>query len=152
MVDHRGELRIARPDDVLTIGQMLRRFYLSHGGVYGIKYDHGSCLESVLKTITNGVCLVGGNSCAGALLIPFPFNRQAIVAQVLFWFIEARHEIAIFDSLAKSCRAAGATHINVATLAPKHIGRRFYAVRGLKLAEAQYLGPIDLTCKEVDKS
>ena len=129
---------------------MLRRFYLAHGEVYAIKYDHASCLSSVLETIMRGVSLVGPKSCAGALILPFPFNREALVANVLYWYVEGR-EIAIFDALLAHCREAGATHVNVATVAPRHVGKRFYAVRGLKLVEAQYLGPADLACTKTRK-
>ena len=146
-----GQIRLAVPDDVIRIGQMLRRFYVAHGEVYGIKYDHASCLSSVLETIIRGVCLIGPKSCAGALVLPFPFNREALVAQVLFWYVEGGREIAIFDVLLAHCRQAGATHVNVATVAPKHVGKRFYAVRGLKLVEAQYLGPTDLACTKNGK-
>jgi len=146
------QIKLARPDDVIQIGQMLRRFYQEHGEVYAIKYDHASCLSTVLKTIVDGVCLLGRASCAGALLLPFPFNREALVAQVVFWYIENRREIAIFDMLLKECQKRGATHVNVATVAPRHVGKRFYAVRGLKLAEAQYLGPIVFPCNGESKS
>jgi hypothetical protein len=135
-------IRRAVPEDVIQIGQMLRRFYTQHGEVYSIKYDHASCLSSVLETIMRGICLIGPKSCAGALILPFPYNREALVAQVLFWYVERGREIAIFDVLMANCRREGATHVNVATVAPKHVGKRFYAVRGLKLAEAQYLGPV----------
>jgi len=144
-------IRTANGDDVIIIAQMLRRFYSSHSP-YGIRYDHASCLQTVLDTIARGVCLVGQKSCAGALLCPFPYNHEAIVAQVVFWYIEHRREISIFDVLVCRCREAGATHINVATVAPKHVGKRFYEVRGLKLAEAQYMGPLDLACKRGEKS
>src|SRR5690348_15419961 len=97
------QIRRAVPDDVIRIGHMLRRFYQAHGGVYGIKYDHGSCLASVLDTVMRGIALIGPKSCAGALLLPFPFNNQAMVAQVLFWYIEGRHELAIFDMLLAEC-------------------------------------------------
>lgn len=146
-----ARIRSAFAEDAITVGHMLRRFYREHGDVYGIKYDHASCLMSVLETITRGICLIGPKSCAGALILPFPFNRGAMVAQVLFWYIEGRKEIGIFDILAKQCREAGATHINVATVAPRHVGKHFYAVRGLKLVEAQYLGPLDLACTKNGK-
>jgi hypothetical protein len=124
---------------------MLRRFYGTHGGIYGIPYDHGSCLSTILKTIQDGICLVGRNSCAGALLLPFPFNSNAIVAHIPFWYVEKGRQIAIFDVLLRECKRAGAKFVNVAALAPKGTGKRFYAVRGLKLAEFQYIGPVEKT-------
>lgn len=133
-------IRRAQPDDVVRIAQMLRRFYATHGKVYDIPYDHGSCMETVLKCIDEGVTFTGSGSCAGALIIPFPFNHKARVATVVFWYAENRRELYIFDLLLAACREAGATHINASTLSPHHTGKRFYAVRGMALAEHQYIG------------
>lgn len=123
---------------------MLRRFYADRGQVYGMEYDHASCLMTVLQTIHHGLCFVGRKSCAGALFAPFAFNRKVIIAEVVFWQIGERREIGIFDILCFACRDAGVSHINVASLWPKNCGERFYALRGLKKVETHFLGRTDL--------
>ena len=145
-------IRPATPEDSVKIAQLLRAFYDQSGGIYGIPYDHASTIRTVLDVIVRGVCLVGHSSCAGAIIAPFPYNVSARVAQVAFWYFVDRKEICIFDQLYEACKQAGATHINATALPPKQTGKRFYQVRGMELAEFQYLGPLTkLPCKSDDQ-
>lgn len=135
---------------------MLRRFYARSGGIYGVPYDHESCIEVVADVIANGVCIVGPKSCAGAMVLAFPFNRKIPVAHVVFWYFEAHREVVIFDFLRLECAKLGVTHIDTAALAPRITGSKFYAERGLSLAEGHYFGLIDadpprkLSCKTAE--
>jgi hypothetical protein len=133
--------RRATSEDVVFVCRLVKRFYARSGNIYRIPYDHESALAAVYDTINTGICLVGPQSCAGAIFLPFPFNQSAIVAQVIFWYFEQRREIAIFDALLEECRANGATHVNVAAIG-NGPGRRFYQARGLTMVETQYLGPL----------
>jgi len=84
--------------------------------------------------------MIGTSSCAGALIVPFPFNFNIQVAQVFFWFCEDKREVGVFDALLKECAKRGASMVNVATLAPDHTGKKFHARRGLALVEAHHFG------------
>jgi hypothetical protein len=136
------QFRPALLSEIVVIAAMVRRFYQRDGKIYGIPYDQESCLESIADVMERGVVIRGPMSCGGAYLIPWPFQRSITVAQVFFWCFDDSKEIGIYDALARACMDKGATHINVASLAPKHSGKQFYERRGLKLAEGQYLGPI----------
>lgn len=130
---------------------MLRRFYQRSGSVYGIPYDHASSLATVLDCIVRGICLVGDKSCAGALMLPFPYNRSRTVAQVVFWYFENKREIAIFDALLRDCRQAGADFVDAAALPPHMTGKRFYGVRGMAPVEMHFLGSLENHCKTPPK-
>ncbi len=144
MADHEFELsfRTATAEDSIFIAQLLRRFYNEAGKAYGISYDHASCIHTVLDVIVRGICLVGSASCAGALIMPFPFNFSARIAQVIFWKFEKNRELAIFDQLFDACKKSGATHISATALPPRQTGKRFYQCRGMHLAEFEYIGSI----------
>jgi hypothetical protein len=132
--------RLATPDDTLFIAALLRRFYKKSGQIYGIPYSHESCILSVEDTINRGVVMIGEHSCAGALIVPFPFNFNIRVAQVFFWFYEMDREIVVFDALLQECAKRGAAMVNAASLGPNHPGKRFYARRAMALVEAHHLG------------
>lgn len=134
--------RLATWHDGLFVAQRVRRFYQRDGGIYGIAYDHASTLNAIADILERGVCVVGPASTAGAYIIPWPFNSGVLVAQVFFWCFEDSREIRVFDYLVEQCQARGATHLNVASLAPKHAGKQFYQKRGLKLVEGHYFGPV----------
>jgi hypothetical protein len=130
---------------------MLRRFYRRSGGHYEIPYDHASGLLTVVETIDHGICVVGEGACAGALLAPFPYNRQHLVAQVVFWYFEGKSGIGVFDALARACAKAGATNIEAAALPPRCTGKRFYEQRGLSLSEYHFLGSLESYCKSPEE-
>lgn len=121
---------------------MLRQFYAKSGDIYQIPWDHSSALDTITDVIARGVCLVGERSCAGALLLPFPYNRSVTVAHVVFWHFTRPRELRIFDTLAAACREAGCTHINPSSLWPNEVIGRYYQRRGLRQAETQWLGEI----------
>lgn len=132
---------MATLDDVLFISGLLRRFYRHDGEkLYQIPYDHDSCIHSVEREIENGVVVVGPRSCAGATIFPFTFNYSIKLAQVLFWTFENPRECLVFDALCRECAKRGAAVVNVASLAPKHGAKKYYARRGLYVAEAHHIG------------
>lgn len=133
--------RKATPEDVIFISRLLREFYAKEGiGAYGIPFDYQSTVVTVDDIVRRGVCLVGPASCAGALISTCPFNANAQIAMVVFWYFQKKHEIAIFKELCIECKNQGATHINPASHFPTNSIGRFYRKCGLKAAETQYLG------------
>lgn len=134
--------RLATLHDVVPIARLLREFYHREGDIYGISYDHESTVATVDEVVNHGICLVGPTSCAGALIRPFPYNHQAHIALIPFWYFRNRREIGIFQVLLKACVAAGATHINVASHYPHNIIGRFYRKCGIQPVEVQYLAAI----------
>jgi len=147
------DFRLATVKDTLFIAGLLRRFYKRSGSsLYHIPYDHESCVLSIEDTINRGVVMIGPSSCAGALIVPFPFNFNIQVAQIFFWFCEDKREVGVFDALLKECANRGAAVVNAATLAPDHGGKRFYARRNLAPVEVHHLGiNPEFACALVDK-
>lgn len=133
-------IRLAGHQDVVDIARMIRRFYKRDGGIYGIPYDHDSCMASVSHTIDNGVAVIGPNSCAGALVVPFDYNFRFKIALVYFWYFSAPREFVVFDVLCRECARRGASVVKVASLAPKHGAKKFYARRKLTVIEAHHMG------------
>jgi len=132
--------REAGVDDVPHVELLLAEFYAKQGGVYGIPIDEQSTIQTIVSTASNGILLVGPTSCAGAIICPFPFNRQARVAQVIFWYFQLHREIRIFDELLIRCRAMGATHVNATSHPPHNRIARYYQRHGLKQVETQLIG------------
>lgn len=140
-----SQFRPATLHDGLFIGRLLKEFYAEKGvSAYGIPYDHASTLRTVQGVIQHGICLVGPSSCAGALLIPFPYNGDVIIAHVAFWYFKNAREMEIFELLMQHCAAAGASHINAASHYPENRIGRHYDKFGLNASESTWLGRIDL--------
>lgn len=134
--------RRATSHDVALIHRQLKQFYAKQGHVYaGIPFDTESAVDTIMQCILAGICLVGPTSCAGAVLTPFPYNRQAIVANVVFWY-STNHEIEIFKVLGLICKAAGATHISATSHPPEHRIARYYKRLGLTPAEQHSMCPL----------
>jgi len=137
------QFRPATADDVPFILELLREFYRKAGAeLYKIPFDGPSAIQTIAKTIAHGVCLVGPSSAAGALLCPFPWNRRAIVAQVVFWKFKSHREITIFEALMDACKQAGADYVNATSLFPDHAILRKYQKLGLSPCEIQCLGQL----------
>lgn len=134
--------RRAEFTDGIFLANCLRQFYREHEQLHHIPYNHESCLEAVSDILRRGLCVVGPASCAGAYLVSWPFNKSALIAQVFFWWFGARRELGVFDALVNLCRDNGATHVNVASLAPAFAGASFYRKRGLKVIERHFLGQL----------
>lgn len=119
--------RRATPTDSRHIYSLLRRFYAKQGHVYaGIPMDFASTARTIEEVILNGVCLVGKRSCAGAILVPFFYNHDAIIANNVFWYFESPREIRILEALMEACKEAGATHFMAQSHFPHNrIGRRY---------------------------
>lgn len=97
---------------------------------------------TIQDIIDRGILLVGDTSCAGAIISAFPFNNQASIAWVVFWYFRNKREIGIFKELIEQCRQAGATHINTSSHFPNNTVGRFYHKCGLASCEIQYLAPL----------
>jgi hypothetical protein len=121
---------------------LLRDFYATKEQLYGIKFDVGSCVETVNKAILHSICLVGPTSCASASIEAFPFNYDEQVASVQWWYFKRPREIAIFDALKDEAKKHGATIINPASHPPLNSISRFYVKRHIYPVELQHLGLI----------
>ena len=118
---------------------------------YGILYDQQTAVCTVSDVIKKGVALVGPNSCAGAMLGAFPWNREAVIAQVLFYHFSKAREMGILVELARLCEWAGATHMNCSSHFPGNVIGRYYQRIGLKPVETQWLAPLNNICKPAGK-
>lgn len=136
--------RPATLHDGLFVGRLLKEFYAEKGGIYGIPYDHASTLRTVQGVIDHGICLVGPTSCAGAILVPFPYNGDVLVAHVVFWYFKNAREIEIFERLMQHCAAAGAVRITAASHYPENRIGPHYSKFGMEASESTWLGRIDL--------
>lgn len=135
--------RKAEASDAVFIASLLREFYKKVESAYGFPFDYPSAIAWVQTVIRDGHCLIGKSSCAAALLIPYHFNRNVIVAHVTFWYFRTAREILILDKLIEDCRWLGATHLLATSHYPdKVIGRRYEAM-GMESAECNYIGEIN---------
>lgn len=135
--------RPAKVDDTEHIVELLIPLFQKFGGVYGIRSDAESIVKTVLHTITNGICLVSPEACAGGFIHPYPWNHQMNVGVVLFWNYNRPSGIRVFEALTREFKARGATHINCASHFPDHRIGRHYRRLNLQPAEIQYVGPVD---------
>jgi len=138
------EFRLATASDIPFILELLREFYRKAGAVVfaGIPFDGPSTILTIADVLARGLCLVGPSSCAGAMFYPFAYNHNARIAFVQFWYFKNAREIAIFEALCGACKAAGATHIWAASLAPKHAISRWYQKKGLSECESEHIGQL----------
>lgn len=148
--NRRPHFRRANFEDVIHVARLLRDFYRRSGSVYQVPYDHESAISFAAWSIANTVCLVGETSCASAILVPFPYNREAKMAQVSFWYFHRRREMLIFKALAEECAAAGATHINAASL-QRPRADKFYVSAGMRPAEIQFMGPLNKVLQSLER-
>lgn len=105
----------------------------------------GFCPDSVAALLTglieNGVCLVGDDCMAGAVIFDHPFNRAHKAAQELFWWSEGRAGLRLLSALEDAVRAAGAASlvmISLQAVDPEPTGR-IYERRGFRLLEHGYI-------------
>ena len=128
--------RRAEPEDIPAILDLLREFYNKQGHIYsGIKFDPASCIETITAVMRDGICLVGDGCCAGAIGVPFPYNRNALFANVVFWYFKRPSGIHIFEALMAECKKAGATHFSAASHFPDRRIERYYQKKGLNVCE-----------------
>ena len=132
--------RRASYGDISRIADLLEPFYAKSGKPYCIPFDRPSAEATVRQVIHQGYCLVGQASCAGAIPVPFPFNRNVIIAYVIFWHAKRGRELTIFDALCRECAARGATLVNSSSLFPANTIGRLYERRGHWPVETQFLG------------
>ena len=131
--------RQAEASDISFILGLLREFYRKAGSVYGIPFDGPSTIITIGEVMRKGVCLVGPTSCAGALVLPFPYSYKARVANVVFWYFKSSREIKIFDELMAACKTAGATHIIAASHPPHHTIAKLYQRKQLLPSESWFI-------------
>jgi hypothetical protein len=137
-----SNFRQARLDDIPKIESLLAEFYAKQGHIYQVPYDRNSCLRTVTETVLNGVALVGPSSCAAAMILPFPYNSDAHVATVVYWYFKSAREIRILESLRMDCMELGATHFSVASHPPHHRIARHYEKLVLSPVETWSMGHI----------
>lgn len=144
--------RRANFEDVPEIARRLRKLWGKIEPAYhGIKWDHPSALLTIDHAIRIGICLVGPTSCAGAVISPFLWNHNEMVADIMFWSFERSHEVTILNEISAICTAAGATHIKANTHWPDNRIGRFYMGKGFGPSETSWLLPSDKCCNGVVK-
>ena len=132
-------IRAATLDDIPAMLEMAVRFALKS------EVEVGFCPDSVDTLlhglIENGVCLVGDNCMAGAVVFDHPFNRAHKAAQELFWWSEGREGLRLLDALETAVREAGCHSLTMITLEavnPQATGR-LYARKGFRVLEHSYM-------------
>jgi len=137
------QFRPAAFDDIPFITNLLAEFYAKQGTAsYGIPFDAQSTLLTVERVVRHGICLVGPTSCAGAMLMPFPYNHNVVTAHVMFWYFKRAREIKIFETLIACCLKARATHVSASSHSPRHIIGRLYEKWELRPVEGLHMGPL----------
>lgn len=134
--------RHATFDDIPRVTMLLEEFYARHEYRYGVRFNSSSAVVTVERMIRHGVCLVGPSSCAGAMIADFPYNFEAKVANVMFWYFRRPREIKIFEALLAACRRAGAMYISASSHAPSHAIGRLYQRWGMQPVEGLHMGPL----------
>lgn len=132
-------IRPATPEDIPAMVEMGRKFAERSGVEVGFCPDSVSSLLAGL--IENGICLVGDNCMAGAVLFDHPFNRAHKAAQELFWWSEGREGLRLLSALEAAVRDAGAHSLTMITLEavnPETTGR-LYARKGFRVLEHSYM-------------
>jgi hypothetical protein len=138
----RKVFREATFDDIPRIVDLLQEFYWNKGAIYGIPFDAATTMITVEKVVRHGVCIVGPNSCAGAMIVPFPYNHAVMIASVIFWYFKQSRELKIFPTLAGLCRKRGAEHLSVASHFPENTISRYYNNWGFAPAETLHVGSL----------
>ncbi|OWQ98020.1 hypothetical protein [Sphingopyxis witflariensis] len=132
-------IRPATLDDIPVMVEMGRKFADRSGVEVGFCPDSVASLLAGL--IENGICLVGENCMAGAVLFDHPFNRSHKAAQELFWWSEGRNGLRLLDALETAVREAGAHSLTMITLEavnPETTGK-LYARKGFRVLEHSYM-------------
>ena len=136
----KNRFRPAQSSDVLRMLNLIRDAYTKNCSIYDVKFDGQSTMLTIASVMSRGLCLVGPSSCAGAIITPFPYNHNALVATVMFWCFKSSREITIFEELLKQCRESGATHISASSHFPSNILLKHYSKFSLQPAETQVIG------------
>ena len=132
------KFRLATPDDTAHCVRLLVPLYEKVGGIYGIPLDLESLTDAVLTTIQTGICIVGPVACAGGLLFPFPWNRNALVGYTLFWNYTKPSGVKILPALMDEFRRRGATQFCAISHFPENKAARIYRRFGLRKSEISH--------------
>lgn len=139
----KAQFRRATLEDVPFVARLIRELYAPRLECFRIPYDHESTLVMVGDLVSRGIVLVGESSCAGCLIYPFPFNANARVASVYFWYWQKLHGIGILKALMKEAKAAGATHLTAASHFPENRIGRYYRKVGMRAVETAFVKVLD---------
>jgi hypothetical protein len=129
-------IRRVKPEDI-TDAMVARcgRFWAKNAQV---EFDPASARETMEEVARIGICIERGTGIAGALFLPFPWNRKFTVAYVAFWFFESARDSRVFRDLCYLCKGMGAHSINAASHFPKNRIGRFYQKLGFAPVETQW--------------
>lgn len=135
-------IRPATLADIPAMIEMGKRFTDAAGFSEHVGYDAES-VEALLKGLIGGagVCLVGPDCMAAALVFPHPYNQAHISAQELFWWSEGRQGVALFDALESAVKARGAQSFVMLTIEAMRpdVMARFYRSRGYRPIERGFI-------------
>lgn len=129
--------RRATLPDVPQVARLVREFYVgqNYEVTYGIGFDYESTLRTVTTVIDRGICITSGDACAGAYVLPFPYNHSAKVGYVQFWYFRKPSGIKILSHLFEELKKEGATHVWSVSHPPHHRIARLYQRLGLRQVE-----------------
>lgn len=136
-------IRAATLDDIPAMVAMGKRFTDKAGFADHIGYDEAS-VEALLTGLIEGdtgVCLIGPDCMASALVFPHPYNRAHNTAQELFWWSEGLQGLRLFDALERAVKAKGAHSlimITVEAINPDKTGQ-FYTRKGYRPTERSFM-------------
>lgn len=109
----------------------------------GIRSDRRSLVETGIRVIKYGVCLVGSHEVAGANIVKFPFNRNAVIGNIMFWNFTRPSGVHIFEAMVKELKKLGVTHITANSHFPENRIGDFYCKLGLRRVEISWLAEIN---------
>lgn len=135
-------IRPATLADIPNLIAMGKTFTDKAGFADHVGYDEESVAALLEGLIAGaGICLVGDQCMAAALIYPHPYNQAHLAAQELFWWSEGREGMLLFAALEEAVRKRGAhslTMITIQAIEPEKMGR-LYRKRGFSPVEHHYM-------------
>lgn len=116
-------VRSATLADIPAMLEMAERFIALAWSRVGVDFDPQTCHDLLAGLIENdaGIVLIDEDRKAmiGALVHPWPFNRNILTATELFWWAEpgSKAALTLWDEAERIARMKGARTFNMATQA-----------------------------------
>lgn len=119
---------------------LLRDFHDEYEENFDIPFDGASAVKTIRHVMNNGVVLAGKKCCIGGVVTPWLWNKDHMIAHVVFWKAKSHSGMRIFDAFTKVVHSLFNARVMAAAQMPGRM-LSFYSKRGLKAAEVHVIGP-----------